>query len=54
MTYFQDNYSKVVLPVGLEWDIKEMRNHPEYTEVSESVYLDYLKKLRSEAKGVKQ
>lgn len=53
MKYFQDNVSKVVLPVGLEWDIQEMRKHPEYSEVSEAIYLDYLKKIKAEQKGNK-
>lgn len=44
MSYFRDNQSKVVLKFDLEYDIKSMKTHPDYTEVSEKEFKEYQKK----------
>lgn len=46
MNYFQDRLSKVVLKVDFEYDIKEMKKHPDYQEVTEKEYDEYLKKTK--------
>lgn len=42
--YFKDKQSGVVLQFSGNWDLKEMRNHPEYVEVQEKEWKEYTKK----------
>ncbi len=44
MNYFQDRLSKVILKVDFEYDIKEMKKHPDYQEVTEKEFKEYQKK----------
>lgn len=49
--YFQDNISNVVLKVEGDFDVKEMRKHPEYKEVTEKEYKEYQRKQKELVEG---
>ena len=48
VSYFRDCISGVVLKFDTLWDLNEMRKNPEYAEVDEKVYKEYVKKRDAE------
>ena len=48
--YFQDTRSNVVLQFEGAWDLQEMRRNPEYREVNEVVFKEYVNKRDGKVK----